>query len=153
MPWLFLVAVIRPLSMSFSFDASGKVCLAAYLTFFFLSFFQISVSLCVVAAHLLTQPAHTPHTKILHSSSTHFMSCFNGWWWLARWQNGEVRHWSVGGHWWGQANEWNSEQQHGRTAFLCCIWNTHHVKAKFIHALPIGWMELRCWINHITLSC
>ena len=63
MPLLFLVAVIRPLSMSFSFDASGKVYLAAYLPF--------SVYLLVVAAHLLSQLTHTHRTHCISTLYTH----------------------------------------------------------------------------------
>lgn len=72
MPWLFLVAVIRPLSMSFSFDASGKVYLAAYLASFLFYFLILSpsVSLLVVAAHLFSQPAHTAHILYQHTAHT-----------------------------------------------------------------------------------
>lgn len=77
-PWLFLVAVFRPLSMSFSFDASGKVhpphpprCLPdfCYLVF-----------LCPPHPRcgLLSEPALATHPLIIHSNAPHL-------WLLVRW--------------------------------------------------------------------
>lgn len=69
MPWLFLVAVFRPLSMSFSFDMSGKVHQpAAYLT-------SVSVffDAPLLMFGLLSEPALTTHPLTIHSKSLLFV--------------------------------------------------------------------------------
>lgn len=105
MPWLFLVAVIRPLSMSFSFDASGKVFLAAYLAFFS---WAIHFLLLVVAAHLLSLLTHT-HTHIWHISTHTFHAMLLQWlvmvgcdlwrwnmmWWCETQVNGTAKCWNT----------------------------------------------------------
>lgn len=66
MPWLFLVAVIRPLSMSFSFDASGKVYLPAYLAFYLLLF--PSLLWLLICSPACTHVKHTVSAHCRHIS-------------------------------------------------------------------------------------
>lgn len=93
--WLFLVTVILPLSMSFSFDSSGIVCLAAFLTFCLFNHFLFPYVLLLLI-YFPSLP-HTEHTSI---ASTHLMSCFSGWWSLAEAFEGEkVVMRDTGWHW------------------------------------------------------
>lgn len=99
MPWLFLVAVIRPLSMSFSFDASGKVYLAAYLAFY-LFLFPSMLWLLICSPSLHTQ-THIKHTVSAHRThiSCHASVVGDGWLCSVEVKHGDVGHWSVRGHW------------------------------------------------------
>ena len=116
MPRLFLVAVIRPLSMSFSFDVSGKVSLAAYLACYL---FLLSSSLWL----LICSPSSEPHKHTSAHISCHALVVVDGWLWSVEVKHGDVRHRSVGGHWranWGLTH-W---AQSGYTGFSITL-RTH----------------------------
>ncbi|XP_038548012.1 protein spire homolog 1-like [Micropterus salmoides] len=89
--------VIRPLSMSFSFDASGKVYFPAYLAFY-LFLFPTLLWLLICSIR-----SHCTHIRLFVSAHCTHISCHasvvgDGWLWSVEVKHGDVGHWSVGGH-------------------------------------------------------
>ena len=149
MPWLFLVAVIRPLSMSFSFDASGKVYLAAYLAFILISFCFPPCCGCSSAPPACTHIRRTASAHRTHIS----LSCFGGWWSFAvvcgrddmvMRDTGQQE----------DRDEWQIDRRSGRTRFSITVQRQSCGQWSELRTLSVFWQQFGVLSNcHMAAVC